>query len=125
MTPLRRVLAPLTAIWLTCQIGTVALVPVALWVSTADPHAAECTCQHGGEATCPMHHKPAAPTRCAMQNANESGTAALTSLSGILGLIPEQASSLTQALAPTDIPSADDHPIGVGVVPPDPPPPRA
>ena len=92
MTRLRRVRAPLAAIWLSCQIGTVALVPVALWISAADPHAAECTCEHGADAMCPMHrHTPAGNTNsdCAMQAANGADAAVLTTLVGVAGLIPE------------------------------------
>ena len=35
MTLVRRTLAPLTAIWLFCQIGTVAFVPIVLWAAAA------------------------------------------------------------------------------------------
>src|SRR5258705_12894433 len=88
MTRLRRALAPLAAIWLSCQIGTVGLVPAALWVSAADPHAAECTCGHGADAMCPMHHhKPTGNTNgnCAMQAAKSPATAVLTALVGVAG----------------------------------------
>jgi len=43
MTRLRRAHVPLIAMWLSCQIGMIALVPLALWVSAVEPHAAECT----------------------------------------------------------------------------------
>ena len=80
MTHLRRVLAPVTAIWLFCQVGAVALVPAALWITAADSHGVECTCGHGLGAICPMHHKPADdPAACAMKAAN-TGTAVLTTL---------------------------------------------
>jgi len=94
---LRRVLAPLALVWLSCQIGTVALVPVAFWVSAADPQVAGCTCGHSAHATCQMHsHKPARNPNspCSMQAANGSGTAVLTTIVGIAGLIPESAPSL-------------------------------
>src|SRR5258705_12594040 len=89
MTRLRRALAPLAAMWLSCQIGTVGLVPATLWVSAADPHAAECTCGHGADAMCPMHHhKPTGNTNgnCAMQAAKSPATAVLTALVGGAGL---------------------------------------
>src|SRR5678809_1698818 len=90
MTHLRRVLGPATAIWLLCQFGAVASVPVTLWTSAADPHTEECTCGHDAGAMCPMHHKPAGrPARCAMQAANSSGTAVLTMVVGVAGLTSE------------------------------------
>jgi hypothetical protein len=126
MTHLRRALAPLAAIWLTCQIGTVALVPLALWVPAADPHAAECTCGHGDGAMCPMHHKPiggSAP--CAMQAANGSGTAVLTTLVGTAGLIPERTVAIRPGILSEQFRPADAALVGERAVPPDPPPPRS
>ena len=127
MTRLRRALVPLTAVWLSCQIGTVAFVPVALWVSAADPHAAECTCGHGADAMCPMHrHKPAGDpnSHCSMQATNETGTAVLTTIVGAAGLIPESTPSLvapvpSMHVGPTDVDVRGERPV-----PPDPPPPR-
>jgi hypothetical protein len=127
MPRLRRALVPLAAVWLYCQIGTVALAPVALWVSAADPHAAECTCGHKANVMCPMHrHTPAvnSSSDCTMQAANGPATAVLTTLAGVAGLMPESIPSLA---AP--IPSIRVRPIDVDVqgerpLPPEPPPPR-
>ena len=124
MTHLRRVLAPVVAIWLFCQVGTVALVPAALWI-TGDPHGVECTCGHGLGAICPMHHKPAddlAP--CGMKAAN-TGTAVPTTLVGTAGPVAEPTRSI-QPPTPSIYPrAADVHLAGERPVPPDPPPPRA
>jgi hypothetical protein len=127
MTRLRRVFVPLAAMWLSCQVGTVALTPVVMWVSAADPRAAECNCGHGPDAMCPMHrHKPAADpiSDCSMQAANETGTAVLTTLVGAAGLIPESTPSLvapvpSMNVGPTDVDVRGERPL-----PPDPPPPR-
>ena len=134
MTRLRRVLAPLALVWLSCQIGTVALVPVALWVSAADPHAAECTCGHGTDAMCPMHHKPSGgpmhhePTSgsvpCAMQAANSSEAAVLTTLVGTAGLIAEPPRAIQPAVPSVGAQAGDVSAVGERPVPPDPPPPR-
>ena len=125
MAHLRRVLAPVTAIWLCGQLGTVALVPVALWITAADPHAAECTCGHGAGAMCPMHHKPSGGSApCAMQAANDSETAVLRTLAGTAGLIAEPPHSI-QPPACTDCQRTPGvHLAGERPVPPDPPPPR-
>jgi hypothetical protein len=125
MAHLRRVLAPLTAIWLLSQVGTVVLVPVALWISGADPHAAECACGHAATVTCPMHHKPTGSARpCAMQAANSSGNAVLTSVVVIAGPISEPL-SIRPAILSIHPRPADVHVIGDRPVTPDPPPPRA
>lgn len=127
MTRLRRALVPLTAVWLSCQIGTIALVPVASWVNAADPHAAECTCGHGANAICPMHrHKPAGDpsSRCSMQATNETGTAPLTTIAGAGGLLPESTLSLVAPVPSMNVGPTDDDVRGERPVPPDPPPPR-
>jgi hypothetical protein len=125
MTQLRRVLAPVTAIWLFCQIGTVALVPVALWTTAADAHAEECTCGHGPAAMCLMHHKPAGDSApCAMQAANPSGAAVLNTLAGTAGLVPEPTRSIQPAVPSACVQALDVHVVGERPVPPDPPPPR-
>ncbi len=128
MTRLRRVLAPLAAIWLFCHVGSVALVPVALWVGAADAHAPVCTCGHGADAMCPMHrHKPAGSTEshCSMQAAQGAATAVLTTIGSIAGLIPESTPSLIAPVPSTSVGPTDVDVRGERPVPPDPPPPRA
>ena len=126
MALLRRALAPVTAIWLCCQFGTMALVPVALWISVADPHAAECTCGHGAGAMCPMHHRPtgeAAP--CAMEAATGSEAAVLDAPAAMAGLIADPILTIRPASRSGQFRPADVNPTGERPVPPDPPPPRA
>jgi hypothetical protein len=126
MAQARRLLAPLTAIWLCCQVGTVTFVPVVLWVHGLDPHAAECTCGHGADATCPMHHKSTdrSSTRCAMQSANSSGAAVLTTLVGIAGVVAPSTPSIQLPIPSVSARTADADVRGRRPVPPDPPPPR-
>src|SRR5689334_21262335 len=130
MRCLRRRLVPLVAIWLSCQVGTVAFAPIALWASAADSHAHadECTCGHGVGATCPMHHPkgPASPNKhCSIQAAHDSGAAVLASIVGVAGLIPEPTPSLVAPMASMHANSLDVDIRGERPVPPDPPPPRA
>ena len=128
MSRLHRVLAPLAAMWLSCQVGTIVLAPVSVWVSAADPDAAECTCGHGADAMCPMHHhKPAGnpDSHCSMLAANVAGTAVLTTIAGVAGLIPEPAPSLVAPVSSTSVTPAGVDIRGERPVPPDPPPPRA
>lgn len=127
MTRLRCALVPLAAMWLFCQIGTIALMPVAMSASAADSRAGVCNCGHGPDAMCPMHrHKPAGDpiSHCSMQAADETGTAVLTTIVGAAGLIPESAPSLvapvpSMNVSPTDVDVRGERPL-----PPDPPPPR-
>ena len=125
MGHLRRVLAPVAAIWFFCQIGTVTVVPVAVWITAPDPSGKECACGHGPGAMCPMHHKPTGGSaRCAMQAANSSGAAVLTTLVGLAGLVAEPTRSIQPAI-PSVLPGAADvQVVGQRPVPPDPPPPR-
>lgn len=126
MTRLRRVLEPLAAIWLCCQVATITLAPAALWITAADPHSVECTCGHGAGAMCPMHHKPTEESgTCAMQSANLPGSALLTAITGIAGLMPGSTVSIGPATVTQPPRNADVHVDGRRPIPPDPPPPRA
>jgi hypothetical protein len=126
MAPLRRVLAPVAAIWLCCQVGTMALVPVALWITAADPHATECTCGHGAGAMCPMHHKPTGESApCAMQAAAGSEAAVFGTAVGMAGLISEPTLTIRPASRSGQFRPPDVQITGERPVPPDPPPPRA
>jgi hypothetical protein len=126
MTLLRRLLAPVTAIWLFSQFGTVALVPIAAWIASAEPHAEECTCGHGPGAMCPMHHKPASSAApCAMQAADQSGNVVLTALASVAGLVSEPPVAIGRAEVTSHVRNADVRVIGRRPIPPDPPPPRA
>jgi len=125
MAQLRHVLAPFTAIWLFCQIGAVASAPLAVWISTTDRHLAECTCGHGDGAMCPMHHKPAGKSSpCALQAANGSATAVLTTFVVMVGFIAEPTPSILAANPSKHSLAADVNLTGECPVPPDPPPPR-
>ena len=126
MSPLRRVLAPLTALWLLCQVGSLALVPAMLRSNRATAHATECTCGHGDGLMCAMHHhQPAGPVRCSMQAVDQSGTAVLTALAGVAGFIAQPAGAIHPPVFVAHRPTADALAIGQRPVPPDPPPPRA
>jgi hypothetical protein len=125
MTPLRRLLVRLTALWLLFQIGTVTSVPVSLWIRAADRQAAECMCGHGVGATCPMHHRPTGGSApCALQAASSPGTAILTALVGMAGVIAEPTASIRPTIPSSRVRAGDVRVAGERPVPPDPPPPR-
>jgi hypothetical protein len=132
MTSLRRVLSPLVGLWLCCQLGAVALTPLAFWARMS-AEAATCICPLGADAACPMHHKPGADTKaetktgtkiCAMQSTTSEATTLLTSLFAGTGLMPESVSLIDRATSGTfailEPQMTARHPV-----PPDPPPPRA
>ena len=53
---LRRLLGPLAAVWIACQLCFLVGGPIALVARVADEEP-ECTCTHGDHAMCPMHHR--------------------------------------------------------------------
>jgi hypothetical protein len=125
MTSLRRVLCPLALLWLICQTATLTVALPAFRMQSTSTNEVVCTCSHGGDGTCPMHHKTSAGSKlCLTHSADDSGTLVLRSLLGGVGLIPAR----TAATAPDwmgtqpvmDFSAATGRPL-----PPDPPPPRA
>ena len=127
MSRLRRLLAPLTALWLLCQVGTLGLVPAMLRGNSPVAHAAECTCGHGDGSMCPMHHHQpgGTPIQCSMQAVDHSSTAVLTVVASIAGFIAQPAGSIQPPASLVHLHAADARAIGSRPVPPDPPPPRA
>jgi hypothetical protein len=125
MTSLRRVLCPLAMLWLICQAAAVTVALPAFRMESMSTDEVVCTCAHGGDGTCPMHHKKSAGSRlCTMHSADESGTLVLRSLLSVAGLIPTR----TAATAPDSMgtqPSMAFSAAADRPVPPDPPPPRA
>jgi hypothetical protein len=97
--------------------------PIVLSITApADP--VECTCAHGDHAICPMHHRPASDTRCAIQAAHENGTAALSTLLSGVGIITP--APVTIGPAPiTAVSCFDFTSDSFRPAQPDPPPPRA
>src|SRR5690349_1927046 len=125
MARLRRVLAPLTALWLFCQVATLASVPLVLSSTATDPHEAECTCAHEAAVMCPMHHKPAGRSvPCAMQAANSSGPALSMTLVGVAGCLSEATLGIGPAEPSMRLLRRAVRIVGERPVPPDPPPPR-
>jgi hypothetical protein len=98
----RRTLGLVAATWLICQVATLVLVPTLLGIGAMQASVAECTCTHGANATCPMHHKPSAGTRaCALQSMSTSAVALLNSLLGVAGLLPAPTLAANQTPART------------------------
>jgi hypothetical protein len=85
----RRALGLVAATWLFCQATTLVLVPTLLGIGAMEASVAECTCAHGANATCPMHHKLSASAKvCALQGMTTSTAALVNALFGVAGLLP-------------------------------------
>src|SRR5579871_5158010 len=94
----RRALGPIAAAWLLCQAATLTLIPVLTWTDAGTASAA-CTCTHGTDALCPMHHRTAAGVRtCAFQDTTTNTTTTLGSLFPAPGLLPGLAHSTAPAM---------------------------
>jgi hypothetical protein len=121
----RRALGLVAATWLFCQATTLALVPTLLGIGAMEASVADCTCTHGANATCPMHHKPSASAKaCALQGMTASGVALVNALLGVAGLLPAPSLEMHQGpprtTAPFDRSTATSRRIS-----PDSPPPRS
>ncbi len=125
MTRARRVLARVAAVWLCCQLVAGTLGPVAIALGAPDANAVECTCGHGGDATCPMHHKSTTGSKvCVMRALGERPGLVLSSTFGLTGPVPASTYSIVLASDRREIWTAVSmRPIRPA--PPDPPPPRA
>jgi len=125
MNRLRRHLGCLAAAWLLCQVVTVTPALSALWVSPGAESELACTCAHGSEMTCPLHHKTAAGSKlCRVRSVDDTGTLTWSSPFGPIGLLP--ARTRTTVLTPAG--TARTLAVSASAdrfLPPDPPPPRA
>lgn len=120
-----RVLRSIAAAWLFCWATTMTLVPAVLWLGPVDASVAQCACPHGADATCPMHHQPAASsTLCVIQSATANSTASLGALFSIVGLVSDRSVAIAHLTAVSGVvlerSTTTERPS-----PPDPPPPRA
>jgi hypothetical protein len=100
-------------------------VPAVLWLGLVDASFTECTCTHGVDANCPVHHRTMAGSRgCAMQSLTTSAAATLNVLFGVVGLVPAPSVPTGPVRSPgraaLECSMATQRPF-----PPDPPPPRA
>jgi len=127
MSVLRRHLGWLACLWVCSQCAVLAIAPVSLCATapqTSDGVA--CTCAHGQNAECPMHHRSApADSGCHCRNtspdSSEATVVALFSQAGIL-------TSVHRLVDPRTFSATVPHttPRVAGLLPaPDGPPPRS
>lgn len=123
MTHARRALRAVAVVWLVAQTATLAAVPVTFWIETQAAGVGECTCVHGADATCPMHHRTTNSALCVMQNATNPDACMLNALLGVAGCPPSPVSDLIDPLVSERV-GGDGPPAPSRHTPPDPPPPR-
>jgi len=102
VTSMRPMLRALASAWLVCQLAGLIAAPVAMCVNPAEAAAsAEDACCPGvapGQV-CPMHHTREGAKHCVMRSTCASGTTALLTLVGGVGLLPSLTSSAVDTLA--------------------------
>ncbi len=129
MASLRRNLAWIACLWLCTQFAVLTAAPVSL-CTTAPAAAADevtCTCTHGPDANCPMHHHRA-PSKSSDCKCRGTSPASNTT---VVPILLDQAGILTSPSI--DIGRPDASPLVVGshtvaanwIAVPDGPPPRA
>src|SRR5689334_7357237 len=91
MHRVRMALRAIAVTWLLAQALTMSVAAVAVSLAGAQDDSVECSCTHGANAICPMHHRPASGSTVCAIGSIDHGVAALTSLLSITGLIPQSA----------------------------------
>jgi hypothetical protein len=89
MRIVRRRLSWVVGAWMLCQAAAVASAPLALWRTSLPAVGAiadDCCPGVAPGQVCPMHHTKEGGRKCAMRSACSPDSAALVSLSGIVGL---------------------------------------
>lgn len=123
MLVVRQHLRRFVGVLLSVHLCLIAAVPTVLDVDLAS--AADCTCAHGDEQTCPMHHHaPAqhAPICVFRSAANPHADAVMTLLGPVALLIQPFAFERPRSLAFVTL--TDSRPLSTRSIP-DAPPPRA
>jgi hypothetical protein len=125
MGRLRRQLAWIAAGWLCCQLSVLTAAPLSLFLTaTQAADSLGCTCVHGANARCPMHHpaRPKPDSQC--RSTADPDAAAIVSLLGPIAVLADAPAGAT----PVSINQLPNYPITrfvSFVAPPDGPPPRA
>jgi hypothetical protein len=125
MGRLRRRIAWIACGWLCCQLSLLTAAPLSMFANT--PEAADamtCTCVHGANAQCPMHHPAAPKPDCQCRNATNPDAAAVVSLLGPIAVLADTPAHAT-TLATAQLPNYPVTRFISVFSPPDGPPPRA
>src|SRR3990167_1086567 len=89
MRSARRYLSCVVKTWLICQLSVLALTPVAICMGApVASTGVTCTCAHGDDQACPMHHPGAAPKPCSCRSTGDAGSAIAAALLGSAAVLP-------------------------------------
>src|SRR5689334_19400275 len=123
MTRVGRVIAITATVWLSCQIASVVIMPVAAWVGAIG--LTECICPHGAGAACPMHKQPESGSKmCVMRSVDDQSTMVFGSMFGLTPPPPKAVVIAYPALV-WNVTLRQFSLILLRPSPPEPPPPRA
>src|SRR5437773_11345069 len=123
MARVRSALRAIALTWLVMQSAALASTPVLLSLPSHEMEP-ECSCIHGPNAICPMHHKPAPGSKVCVIGATDDGLAALTSLFHLTSLVPAPIEADILAFSDSTFVDPAASPV-LQIAAPDLPPPRA
>jgi len=124
MQGVRRKLAWVAGMWLCGQLSLLAAPLSALANAPEAADSITCTCIHGANAECPMHHPAHKKSDGACRNTTDPDAAAIVSLLGPIAVLV----TAPLSVAPLPITQLPNYPItrfSSVPAPPDGPPPRA
>lgn len=111
--------------WLCCQLSLLTAAPLSLFEHSA--HAADaisCTCAHGANGQCPMHHPANPKPDCQCRNTTDPDAAAIVSMLGPIAVLAD-APAHAAPLSVTTSPNRQVIRFASFIASPDGPPPRA
>jgi hypothetical protein len=124
---MRLQLARVSGLWLVFHLCLLISIPSALG-STMSASATECTCDHGGAETCPMHHpssksKPDSdPSSCSCRSAADSMVTLAASLIGPTAVLASRSSAVSSLDMSVDALAFTRQPLDQTFRPDSPPP---
>ena len=123
MCGLRRHAVVIICGWLCCQLSLTA-APLSMFAIGPQAASITCSCVHGENAQCPMHHPAKPKPDCQCRNATNPDAAAIVSLLGPIAVLADTPAHAT-TLAAAQISRVPTARFVSFLAPPDGPPPRA
>jgi len=117
----RRRLAFVACLWLAGQIAGVAAAPVAFSLRNVKTCEDVCPAVLSGQ-DCPMHHTQEGKRTCKMRNACADPDAALISLAGVIGVIPQPTDAVSNFVPGIFLADASSSALIRAAIPESPPP---
>jgi hypothetical protein len=110
---------------LIAQLCVLTLTSAVLSVTAEAVGAVQCTCAHGDDHACPMHHPaPKSPSSCSCRSTTDGPGAVIAALLGPIAVIPASLAADSVPVRGEPLHLANVSPLDAPSVP-DGPPPRA